>query len=555
MIPHGYWPGKSANTPLRFRGLAALGTLVLLIVFACNVPADETTRERRYQQFQQKRISILEAMQADLTSVKRWCDERSLTAGTARVTALSESLADRQSQPELPRLAQPVLSNQLVSEDQLWQIQLRHHRSERAKEMYSAARSALRAGLPSLAFAMIGDVVRLDPDHKLARSVLGYDLFFDPSQKENPQYAGEWVSPFEATMRSGSSPHVYDSRFGWIPAANLSRYEQGQRQWKNGWISDVKESELRRDFQNAWEIRSEHFLVKTNVSQQAGVQLSENLEIFYAWLQQNMASFFDTPESMRDRFDEADRRRGSRKLAAPMEVLYFATREEYNRRVQDKVPATVETNGLYWQPDRRCYFFAKPDQEDLTTLFHEATHQILDLHTADERVVAQRARARRLKQRSASDWILCEHSNFWMIEGLACYCESFEIIDGEVRVGRPDFVRFDTARQRLLDPELFFYVPQRQFFGLGKSAFQSHPNVSQFYTQASGTVHFMMHYQDGLYRDDFFALLSAAYRPDPNDLLTEPSFEKISGVPFEEIDRQYRLHMQQLEDQLLGAGR
>lgn len=553
------WPAQDFRRPPRTRRRAAMRTLLLILVAALPlsglstfraVRADDTTRERRYQLFQQKRQTIQSALQSDLKSVQKWCDTRGLSGASQQIESLAAELASPKTRAELPRMALAEFSDQLISEDQLWQIQVRHHRTERAKELYSAARSALRAGFPSLAFAMIGDVVTLDSDHKLARAVLGYELFHDALRADDRSYAGEWVSPFEASMRRGSTPNVYDPRFGWIPPAHLARYEQGQRLWKGSWISDLKESELRRDFRNAWEIRSEHFLVKTNVSLEAGVRLSEKLEIFYSWLQQNMAAFFDTPESMRDRFEEADRRRSSRKLAPPMEIFYYATRDEYNQSVRDKVPPTIETNGLYWQPDRRCYFFAKPDSEDLTTLFHEATHQILDLQTSDERLVAQRARMRKLKQRAGGEWILCEHSNFWMIEGLACYFESFEIKDGQIRVGRPDFVRFDTARQRLLNPDLFFYVPLRQFFGLGKTEFQSHPNVSQFYTQASGTVHFLMHYQDGLYRDDFFALLSAAYRPDPTDLLTEPSFEKISGISFEELDRQYRVHMQQLDNVL-----
>ena len=62
-----------------------------------------------------------------------------------------------------------------------------------------------------------------------------------------------------------------------------------------------------------------------------------------------------------------------------------------------------------------------------------------------------------------------------------------------------------------------------------------------------------MHYQDGIYRDDFVTLLQAVYRPNLDDVLTEPSFEQISGVSFEELDKQYRLHMQSLDDQIHSA--
>ncbi len=533
----------------------------LLLILACllllstpGLTQDDATRERRYGLFVQKRIGIHQALQNDVLALTERCRREGLNDAVQQLTEHATHLQTASSQYRPPRMVQLPVSEQLPASEKQWRQQLAIHRTEHAKEMYSAARAALRAGFPSLAFAMVSDVVLIDPDHVIARSILGQQKFVDPGREDDGTYAGEWVSAFEAKMRLGSPPNIYDSRFGWIPASSLTRYEQGLRPWRGDWISDAREQELRRDFRNAWEIRSEHFLIKTNVSLQAGVRMSEQLELFHDWMQQNMAAFFDTTEALQERFEQATLRR-SKRLPAPMQVHYFATRNEYQRRVQDKVPSGVETNGLYWQPERTSYFYAKEDQNDLSTLFHEATHQILDSATLKERNLAASVRARRLKLKASSEWILCENSNFWVIEGLACYCESFEIVDGATSAGRPDYVRFDMARQRRLDPAVYFYTPAQPFFALGKNAFQLHPNVSQFYTQASGLVHFMMHYQDGIYRDAFMRLLAAVYRPDPEEVLLEPSFADISGVSFEELDRQYLLHMQDLDAQIQAAGK
>jgi hypothetical protein len=237
-----------------------------------------------------------------------------------------------------------------------------------------------------------------------------------------------------------------------------------------------------------------------------------------------------------------------------MEVHYYSTREEYQQRVAGKVPPNIETNGLYWQPDRTCYFYMNPSREDLATLFHEATHQIFDVDTTEARRVAARALAMKTRQRRTEDWVLCERSNFWLIEGLACYFESFSVgEDGKVTIGDPAYVRFDTARQRLLDPSFLFYMPAQQFFGLGKDEFQSHPQISPLYTQASGFAHFLMHFDDGLYRDDVIQLLAEIYRPDAERILEEPSFSRIAGVSWTDLDHQYRTHMQNLDDQLQAA--
>lgn len=510
---------------------------------------DESTRDRRYRQLHEKRQTILDDFQRDLESVQNWCNEHDLPVAKYEVAklALKIQAPDPDSAPS--KFVTPPVSKSLPFEDQQWQLQLRHHREERAKELYMLARATLRAGFPSLAFTMIGDVIRIDPDHKFARSILGTQLFADPSRKDDPEYAGEWVCAFEKQKRSGSRPQIYHSEYGWIPESSLDRYNEGLRPWKNDWISKEKEAEQRRNFRNAWEIPSENFLVRTNVSLEAGVRLSQRLEIFNDWLQKNFAAFFETPKTLQDRFENASSRSSSRKQNQ-MKVHYYKTREEYQRSVEGKVPPNIETNGLYWEEDATSYFFENPEKSDYSTLYHEATHQILELATRDARKVAAKARSLKLKQRGITPWRLCENSNFWILEGIACYFESFDVENGTVSVGRPDFQRIDIARQRIVDPMHSYYLPGQQLAALGQEQFKLHPQIAQLYTQGAGFAHFLMHFEDGLYRDDLITLLSEIYRPDPDAVLEEPSLPRISGVSFENLDRQYFTYMQNLIPQL-----
>ncbi len=529
-----------------------LSVFVLLALTLAQLPsgqADETaTRDRRYRLLHERREAILDGLSARLGDLTAWCESRQLSEAATATSALQQQLRQPELLPEPSPLVQPEPAAP-VTDEQSWQAQLRASRKQSAGELYTLARAALRAGFPSLAFSLIGDVVRLDPDHKFARGVLGYQLFFEPERREEAGYAGEWISPFEKQMRSGRTPQIRHPQFGWIPAASVNRYEQGLRPWKGDWISAEREAEFRRDFRNAWEIPSEHFLVKTNVSLEAGLELSAKLETFHNWLQQNFAAFFDTPQSLQERFEKALRTSSARR-SKPLEVHYYASREEYQKRVQGKVPPGLETNGLYWQPERTCYFYLKPQGPDVSTLFHEATHQILDVHTTDARRVAARTLALKRRQQP-QDWIICERANFWLIEGIACYFESFEIDEaGNISVGDPGCVRFDTARQRMLDPAFHFYLPAREFFALGRDKFQSHPQLSPLYTQSSGFAHFLMHYQDGLYRDDLIELLAAIYRPDAEKPESDPDFSRIAEVSWMELDRQYREHMRNLDDYL-----
>ncbi|MGB0741245.1 MAG: hypothetical protein ACPGXX_14320 [Planctomycetaceae bacterium] len=526
------------------------GGLLVALVLLLPAAADETTRDRRRLLLGERRAEIFDSLKSELVATREWAFQRGLTDEAAEIDRQLNAAGPLYSSSELPALLRADASAQLPPVESLFQQRMIRIRSEHASRLYTLARSALRSDFPSLAFSMVEEVVRIDPDHRLGRSILGDEVFVDPARRGEPGYNGEWVSAFEKRMRSGRSPHVDHPRFGWIPDSAVDRYEEGLRPWRGDWISEGREQELRRDFRSAWEIPSENFLVRTNVGLEEGVQLSRRLELFHAWFRQHFAAFFETPAELEDRFERTVRSSRSSR-PRPLEVHYFASRAEYQEKMRGKLPPGIDTNGLYWQPDRTCYFFDNPESSDYSTMYHEATHQILDVATADARRTAARALAAKFRQRTVKEWTLCSKSNFWIIEGLACYFESFAVGEsGEISIGDPAWVRFDTARQRLLDPAFHFYLPAEQFFGLGMNEFQQHPQISPLYSQASGFAHFLMHYEDGVYRDQLIELLAAIYRPDPKNVLAQPSFNRITGVRWQTLDQQYHEHMRNLEDQL-----
>jgi len=494
---------------------------------------------RRHKYFLKQRTSVLDDLRFELRQVSDWCFQRGLEQAAVDVTQLSLDITMDGPKIRPPQLVALPISPKLPPDQRQWRERVQKLRQESAKKQYSLARKALRARLPSMAFRLIEDVLRLDPDQKNARGILGQQQFNDPLRDDDQTYAGEWVSPYEAKQRGGRVPHILHERFGWIPRDHETRYEQGMRPWKGTWITVQKEALIRSDFRNAWEIESEHFLVKTNVGLEEGVLISRQLEIYYGWLHHNFAAFFDTPRELESRFRRASVR-GRMHTESPMKVLYFATREEYLHRIRGKVPPEIDTNGLYWQPDSTCYFFK--NDHGLDTMFHEATHQIFDLPTRRARKTAATQLARLRRQRPQK-WILGGDSEFWLIEGLACYFESFRVEDGAITVGRTDHIRIVAARTRLLRDN--FYMPLEMFCRLGKDDFQHHANVKQLYSQASGVAHFLMHYDDGRYRDDLVRLLTSIYRPDARNLQRRPNLSTITGVPFATLDQQYRAHMSQ----------
>ncbi len=532
---------------------------VCLVVFAQIAPSQSAMAEersvidRRRDQFLERHAEALKSLRHELSELSQSCHDQGLTQAAQDLTAISLELTktDTDTEPTLSTMVQLPISERLPKDERLWRLRLQELRIDRAKELYSLARKALTAAnLPTIAYLLIKDTLRLDPDHVNARAVLGLKLFKDPLRADDPTYAGEWVSPFEARQRSGSQPEVNHPVFGWIPVRHVERYELGERLWRSKWVSIAKEAELRRDFSNAWEVQTEHFFVKTNTSLEEGVEVSRKLELFHDWLTTNFAAFFETPKSLRERFEDAQAMRRGGKPPDPMEVHYYATRSEYERtvRAQNQQVGSTVSNGLYLENTRTSYFFRDPDDTSLDVVYHEATHQIFDLATvADRRSAALRLKAV-LRNSKATPWGLCEHANFWMIEGIACYFESITVNEGHITVGNPNYTRFVTARHRMLSNEkgVFYYLPLQTFCGLGLEDFKYHPNLPQLYTQAAGVSHFLMHYRNGVYRDDFVALLSAAYRPDLRNITAEPSLEEITGVKFAVLDQQYREHMENL---------
>lgn len=527
------------------RKASVVPTVVFFSIALCIQPccADrEVDRDR--SRLMQRRSEVLQSLRFELRQLSDQCFENGQQAAARDVTEISMEITSPPANPVFPRMIQLPLGERIAAADRVWRNKLHNLRTDRAQELYRLARSALKAKLPSLAYRLIMDTLVVDPDHKYARSIVGHKKFVDDERKDDPLYAGEWVSPFEAAQRSGRSPEVNHPEFGWIPVRNVARYEQGERLYHGKWMSAVREAEIRRDFRNAWEIRSEHFLVKTNTSLEEGVQVARKLERFHDWLTTHFAAFFDTPQALMSRFEQAATRSRASSASKPMEVHYYSTREEYDRVIRKRNPAyaTLVTNGLYWEPDQTCYFFRKEDEEENdSTIYHEATHQILDLATLRDRINASRKRRLVLREPRVRPWLLAEKSNFWLLEGVACYFESFVINDGQVTVGDPTYVRFVTAQHRLFEDN--FYVPLEMFCALGRDEFQGHTNFRQLYSQSSGVVHFLMEFNSGQYKDDFVSLLSGVYRPDLNNVTRQPSLQQITGVKFTELDQQYRQHM------------
>lgn len=443
---------------------------------------------------------VLEAQYvADLESLAAWCDEHQLAIEAAetrnslrdldpRKIYLSVLRAQREDEPAGGRSSE-------------WQSRYTMLRHAQAAARFDLAQKAIRQGRASLAFELVLAALHENPDHEASRRLLGYQWF-----------RGQWHTPFE--IRKLRAGQVWHEQFGWLPASHVSRYEAGERFAGGRWMSAADEARSRSQIADGWQIETEHYDITTNHSLEAGVALGVELERLHLVWRQLFASYYTNAGQLTSLFEG----RATQRSSGPRHrVVYFRDSDDYRAALRGILPPDVVTTGFYWG-DRRTAFFFATDEQDPSTLYHEATHQLFSESRPTVREIGSEA-------------------NFWLVEGIACYMESLAHEGDFDTVGGADAVRYGDARFRLLESE--FYVPLAQLTSAGMRDFQQDPNLPMLYSQSAGLSHFLMHYDEGRYRDALVALLARLYagQDRPGNLA------ELTGKSFSELDQQYREFM------------
>ncbi len=497
--------------PLRVL-LAVIG--IAIVTLQSEAQAQDRVTPSPLKVIQQQRDRLAIEYRSTLSSLSNKYRQQQNSAAVSVIQSLIErSESSDEGLNELPIHFQPEIADDLPPEEQAWKTRIREIQIKYANDLYLISRRALHAGFPSYAFTLVRDVAEQNPDHRLARRLLGYM----PYQKM-------WVTPFTYEMHRKRM--VWHERFGWLPVTHVERYEKGERFYKGRWVTAEYENRVRQLFENAWEVRTEHFIVKTNHSLEKGVEIASALEGFHRTFFSVFASFFNTPQQMRKLFEGNGNGSETLLRRPPYEVHFFKTRAEYINRLRGKMPNIEISNGLYFPRDRVSYFYNDDTNANLRTVFHEATHQFF--YESD----------RRLRDVGGQ-------SHFWIIEGIACYMESYHIRDGKVSLGDPRYTRFAAARYRYLKNQ--FYVPYRRLAGLGLRQFQAVPEIGKVYSQVSGMAHFLMHYDNGRYRDALIEHLVQLYSSNPQVALRAKPLTELMGISAAEFDRQYGEYTKSVE--------
>lgn len=359
---------------------------------------------------------------------------------------------------------------------------------------------------PQLAYQFYQEALRVEPHHALSREKLGYVL----SQ-------GRWTTPYQ--QRLESLDYIDHPQFGWLKKNEVPRYEKGDRKYKGRWIEAEREAELRRSFRNAWTIRTEHFLIKTNHSLEAGVELGRQLETFHTYFREIFLPLYQTPAQLQRMFQANQRVSVSTKNLH--QVHYFRSRDEYLKTLKDRVPNIEVTNALYWNDDQTAYSYYDPERPNFASLFHEATHQLLYESTSKHRIIAA-------------------ESNFWVIEGIACYMETFRREGDLLTAGNPNDARVQQTLGQLLQDG--WHIPIEQFVQFGRVDFQTAPlkELQRRYGEAATLSYFFMDAQNGRYRQALIEHIADLYSINQQRRQKALSLDLLTGQSFEQLDQEYR---------------
>jgi hypothetical protein len=375
-------------------------------------------------------------------------------------------------------------------------------RQAKADTLVALAGRALNAHQPRVAYELLVEALRENPDQEQARAILGYQ-----------RYGDLWQTAFAAARTKAGQ--VWHEKYGWLPAAQVARYEQGSRYHNGRWVSAEEDARLHQDIKNGWQIETEHYAITTNCSLEEGVALSRRLERLYSIWQQVFPTYAMTEAELSKLFQNPAGPRRSRKQH---NVIYFRNREEYNAWFADE-PQIAMSLGIYRFDKKAAYFFAGKDQEP-GTVDHEATHQLF----WETRPVAPDVGAK---------------NNFWAVEAVAVFMESLVEHDGYYTLGGLQEGRVPAAYQRLVKDN--FYVPLAELTAMGMKTLQRDPRLPKIYSQSAGLAWFLMSGQDGGLRDLFTTYLQAIYSGRADD----GTLAKLTGETYSNLDRSYEEFMKQ----------
>ena len=414
--------------------------------------------------------------------------------------------------PVLPDAPLSALPDDASPEQRRWFAEMREiQRSEGEKYLARAKELAeKREGYAALETAARG--LLIDPESEPLRALFGWR-----------PHDGKWRTDWEIErLDRGETDHAV---FGWIPKSDLPRYEAGERPRGKNWISAERDAAEPIRFASARKIETEHYRIRSTAPLEETVRLARRLEEYH-----HVWTFFFLPMTMTEREAAGVVAGKKRPTERPHKIALFRNRAEYLDAAMKLDRTAGVSSGGYFASEETVYvYLTDPNNSDETPLetmiVHEGTHQLF-------------AESPRTKKGSRRDGLLAGvDSNYWVLEGIATYMETFVERPNGYAVGGLKSYRFIRAKERADEPGGL--LSTAELSALGKKGFQESANLPALYTESAGLAHFLFHAEEGRFRNAFLDLIFLVYR----DQADPETLSKLTGLSFGELDQRFREYL------------
>ncbi|TWU00948.1 leucine-rich repeat domain-containing protein [Stieleria varia] len=181
-----------------------------------------------------------------------------------------------------------------------------------------------------------------------------------------------------------------------------------------------------------------------------------------------------------------------------LRVVLFRDAAEYQQTLGQVIPGIERSTGFYNDERQTAFFFAGSIQDehadDAATRRHEMVHQLF----------------REATRSGLGGDMPGEQAGFWLVEGIAGYCESLHFGSHEATVGGWDSPRLQFARFRsLVNQDV---MPIRELAADGRVAAQQRDDLARWYAHAIAQTHHLMDSSVTTNRQWLYRQLASLYR-------------------------------------------
>ena len=376
--------------------------------------------------------------------------------------------------------------------------QLQAFRDSTVDQLWKVARKAAQQDRFRITDQALRAIIRRDTNQQEAWRLLGYLAVTDG-----------WATPYAEAQKERK--RILHPKFGWMDQEWIEPLARGQLPIgadsitkKIAWGPADQANAAHSNWENAWEIVTEHFRIRSNVGFDQAVAFGRKLEAFYQFFFSQMADLIGPELPLARRW----RMKTMKPAVSPIvhHVSYFADKDQY---VKELTPlegdSIAESIGYYRRPPQNAngrqrggrgmsYFFQDSGGQlpVEATLYHEASHQLLFETAGRDRLESNRG-------------------HYWLFEGLGTCFETVQVAeDGAIQFASPVGARMDVARKRILNDHV--YTPYEVFEAYGQTGFNIQNKIHDHYAQAMAMTLYFLVGSDARTRDIFLDYARDAYK-------------------------------------------